>query len=260
MQEYKYLTEVIAHRGFSGKYPENTLAAFRAAVECGAHRVEFDVLLTRDQVPVVLHDAELDRTSTGQGPVRERSLEELRTLDAGSWFHPCFAGERIPTLDEALAWLGPRIAVNVEIKEEAVVRQQARDDGIEARVVAALKRHGLVATATVSSFEPLAVERVHRLCPQIQCELLYQDADRPPGEVDLDGVVKAGFGGLNVSRDELWANPGLVASARSRGIGIKVYTVDDPREQARLLELGVAGVFTNRPDVMLLHYAPHAHQ
>jgi len=251
MSQSRHSIEVIAHRGFSGMFPENTLAAFRGAIDCGADRVELDVLLTRDSVPVVIHDALLDRTTGAHGAVCDRSLEEIRRLDAGSWFHQRFAGERIPTLDEALALLGPRIPVNVEIKEEAVVPRPPRDDGVEARVVAALRRHGLVSTATVSSFELLAVERVHRLCPEVQCELLFNDSSRPPSESDLELAARAGFCGLNVSREELRVNSSIVAAALRRGLRVKVYTIDDPEELSDLLELGVAGVFTNRPDLLL---------
>src|SRR5216684_4181789 len=95
---------VIAHRGASGHSPENTMAAFRRAVELGARFIETDLHLSRDGEIVAIHDPTLDRTTSGRGPVMAHSLDELRQLDAGSWFSPEFAGERIPTLDEILSF------------------------------------------------------------------------------------------------------------------------------------------------------------
>src|SRR5260370_12880151 len=98
---------VSAHRGASGYAPENTLAAFRLAQQLGADMVEFDVHLTADDRLVVIHDDTLERTTTGRGYVRDHSWDEIARLDAGVWYGPKFAGERVPLLDEALAWAGP---------------------------------------------------------------------------------------------------------------------------------------------------------
>jgi glycerophosphoryl diester phosphodiesterase len=120
---------VWAHRGASALAPENTLAAFRAAEAGGADGLELDVQLSRDGVPVVLHDATVDRTSDGRGAVAELTLTELRRLDVGTWFAPAFAGERLPTLEEVLAWGGRRLRFNIEIKDAAAgqaVLQQVR--------------------------------------------------------------------------------------------------------------------------------------
>ncbi len=246
----KYPTEVIAHRGFSACAPENTLEAFRLAIASSADRVEFDVLLTRDGVPVVIHDALLDRTTNGHGPVADLNLADLRALDAGSWFEGRFAGERVPTLEETLALCAGRIPVNVEIKEESVMRGVGTQGGIEAQVVSSLAWHGLLGSATVSSFDPLALERVRRLAPLATCEVLFSDPDRGPSRVDLVNARRAGFGGLNLGRDELWRWPGIVVAAHALGLRVKVYTVDEAVEMVKLLELGVDGIFTNRPDVL----------
>src|SRR5919197_4354903 len=95
---------VVGHRGAMGYAPENTLASFELAVEQGADVVELDVHLSRDGQVVVIHDEQLDRTTDGRGLVGDRTLDELKRLDAGSWFDPRFAGQRIPTLHEVLAW------------------------------------------------------------------------------------------------------------------------------------------------------------
>ncbi len=257
----KFPAEVIAHRGFSGRAPENTLAAFEAAISTGADRVELDVLLSLDGVPVVIHDALLERTTDGRGPVCDRTFEDLRRLDAGSWFDPSFSGEKIPSLDEVLALSRGRIPVNLEIKEEAVRRDAAFSaPGIERLAVDALARHGLTKSAVVSSFEPIALERVKAMEPDLARETLYNVATRPPGAQDLQAAREAGSRALNISRGELAAAPGIVKAARAMGLGIKVYTVDDPAELKRLLELGVAGIFTNRPDMLagLVFASPEA--
>src|SRR5438067_10660640 len=127
---------VIAHRGASGTHPENTMAAFRRAVDVGAGMIELDVQLTRDRHVVVIHDATLDRTTDGRGPVSAVTLAELRRLDGGGWFAPGFAGERVPTLAEVLAAV--HVPVNVELKP-------ARDDdGLERRALGEVEEAGAI--------------------------------------------------------------------------------------------------------------------
>jgi glycerophosphoryl diester phosphodiesterase len=247
----KRTTEVIAHRGFSAAAPENTMAAFEAAIACGADRLEFDVLLTRDGVPVVIHDETVDRTTDGHGPVASHALADLERLDAGSWFDPRFRGERIPTLDAVLDLCQRRIALNVEIKAEAVSSDPGSGrGGIEEQVAAALARRGLEAAATVSSFAPQALRRLRELGPGLIRETLWSSA-RPPEAADLQTVAGEGSRALNLAREELWPRPELVAAAHAQGLQIKVYTVDDAREMQALLDLEVDGIFTNRPDLLL---------
>ncbi len=241
--------EVIAHRGLSARAPENTLSAIRAAIEGGADRVEFDVLISRDGVPVVIHDADLDRTTDGKGPVAALNIEQLRRLDAGRWFHPRFAGERVPTLDEALDLCRGRISVNVEVKGEAV-RPGARNEpkGVEARIVEAVRRRAMEAVTVVSSFEPLALERFRVLAPEIVRQSLYEPArHRGLGPADVCRAVAARA--FNCSKDEV--NAAWIDEAHRAGLKINVYTVDEPQEFEDLIRQGVDGIFTNRADGML---------
>ena len=122
-----------AHRGAMTTHPENTLAAFQAAIDHGAHMIEFDVHLTRDGELVIIHDLSVDRTTDGQGTVTEMSLEELRSLDAGSWMGSEFEGEKIPTLAETLAMMPVNIWLNVHVKSTSgigglVAREIMRQD------------------------------------------------------------------------------------------------------------------------------------
>ena len=115
---------ICAHRGASDTHPENTIAAFREAIRLGAHMIEFDVALTRDGALVLLHDATLDRTTNGTGPVSARSLSELQELDAGGWKADSFRGERIPTLAAALAVMPENIWLNVHLKGGAELAEK----------------------------------------------------------------------------------------------------------------------------------------
>ena len=115
---------VIAHRGISAKAPENTLASFEQAASVpGIDMIELDVRLTKDEEIIVLHDRTLQRTSTGNGPVRNYSLEEIRRLDAGSWFHPMFSEQRIPTLEEVFQNIGNQLWVDIEVKSDLFHRE-----------------------------------------------------------------------------------------------------------------------------------------
>lgn len=151
---------VIAHRGYSARYPENTLAAFEGAAAAGCDMIELDVTLTRDRRVVVIHDDTLDRTTNGRGKVAERTLAEIAALDAGSWFGPAFAGERVPELAAVLERLAGRCRLNVEIKA-AAFEADAPPDAIERQVAALARRHP--GRILVSSFEPRYLERLAAL-------------------------------------------------------------------------------------------------
>ena len=157
----------IAHRGASAYAPENTLAAFGQALRLGCHAVEFDVRLSRDRVPVVIHDATVDRTTNGRGAVRNMSVAELQRLDAGAWFGPQFAGARVPTLDEALAAVAAPARCAIELKE--VVEP--------AELIAALERSGTAERAVITSFEPGLVAPVRRACRDVAVGLLASQWD-----------------------------------------------------------------------------------
>ncbi len=153
---------IIAHRGDLGRAPENTLPAFRRAVEAGADGVELDVRLTKDGQLVVFHDHNLDRTSNGAGPVNHSTLAEVRSLDVGSWFDPKFQGETAPTLDEVFETLPPGYLINVEMK---VVMRGTKQ--IARLVAEAIRRHNRWDSTLVASFNPLALYHLRRLEPRV---------------------------------------------------------------------------------------------
>ncbi len=159
---------VSAHRGASGYAPENTLAAFRRAHELGADMVEFDVHLTADDRLVVLHDDTLDRTTTGRGYVRDHTWDDIRRLDAGAWYAPEFVGQRVPLLDEALAWASDmRMPLSIELKRpnQALGREPYPD--LPARVIERVVAHGLADRVLLFSDDHAMVRATRQLAPTI---------------------------------------------------------------------------------------------
>ena len=143
---------IIAHRGYSQKYPENTLAAFEAAAATGVPMIELDVRFSRDRRPVVIHDTTLERTTNGYGAVKDFTVAELKKLDAGSWFDPAYADQRVPELPEVLDPVGSRTRLNIEIKAQAYEPRHP-PDAIEKQIVAMVKKKNLKDSVLISSFE-----------------------------------------------------------------------------------------------------------
>ncbi len=237
---------VIAHRGLSGLCPENTIAAFRRALDIGVDMIELDVLLSADDQLVVFHDETLDRTTDGSGPVRELNHAQLIRLDAGGWFGGEFVGERIPTLLEVLELVGDRCLLNVEIKDEAVTDQV--EGGITHRVIRLLRDNGFGDRVLLSSFDPRALLHARELDPEIPRGSLADPrihSIRSPIEILED----TGAASLNLSRDQV--NETIVAKCHQMRRAVLVYTVNEVEEMQRMISMGVDGLFTDRADVML---------
>ncbi len=230
------MTRVIAHRGASAHAPENTLAAFALAVEMQADMVELDVHLCKDGQLVVIHDATLDRTTSGSGNVAEHTLAQLRQLDAGGWFDRKFGRERIPTLSEALETVGGECGVNVEIK------YASRYPGIARAVVDALRETGRPPTDfIVSAFEHDVLDEIKALSPQLPVAPLFSAfpnaADSLKGEY-LHPAHKI------VDED-------VVRRAEGKGQRVNAWTVNDDEGYRRMIDSGVYGIITDRPDALV---------
>jgi glycerophosphoryl diester phosphodiesterase len=229
---------VIAHRGLSAAAPENTIAAVRAAIGIGADMAEVDVTLSADRHLVVIHDETLDRTTDGRGEVAAFTLAELQRLDAGSWFAPRFAGERVPTLDEVLAEVEGRVLLNVEIKSEAVER------GIVDKVAAAIRARRMAGEVIVSSFAPAALEQMRAAAPEIRTAVLY-NPDVHAGQDPVEIVRGLGASAFTIKRTRL--DPRMLQRCREAGIPVAIYTVNSPRRFRKLSLKGVHAVFTDDP-------------
>jgi glycerophosphoryl diester phosphodiesterase len=228
---------VIAHRGASGTCPENTLVAFARAAALGAHMIELDVQLTSDGEVVVMHDWTLERTTDGAGAVRERTLAEIRRLDAGAWFGPAFRGTRVPTLAEVLAAVA--LPVNIELKPVG-------NDGLEARALAVVESAGALARVVFSSFDAGALERVRALTARATLAVLW---DAGPVSEAVARARRVGARALHL-RKEL-TTPDALAMANAAGLPVRAWTVNELGEMDRLVAAGVEGVFTDFPERFL---------
>lgn len=241
---------IVAHRGASGEMPENTLVAFRRALEIGVDAVELDVHLTSDGEPVVIHDPMLDRTTDGRGLVRDQTLAAVRRLDAGRWFGERFAGERVPTLAEALDLLRP-VRVIVEVKNGPVYYPK-----IAARVAAEVRAAGHP-SVTASSFDhPVLVElktEASRVGAVLDTAVLF--VGRPVDQVGL--ALDAGADALHPH----WAylTPEMVGAAHAAGLRVETWTVDDPLYLAHVIGMGPDGVMTNHPGRLREFLSAHGH-
>jgi glycerophosphoryl diester phosphodiesterase len=225
---------VIAHRGHSSVAPENTLAAIASA--SAADLVEIDVDTSADGVPYVLHDATLDRTTDGTGALREHASAYVDGLDAGSWFSPAFAGQRVPRLTAAArlsAARGARLLLEVK-------RPQTR--AAVARYVAELRGAGMLDRTVLQSFDEDTLIHARDLAPTLRLALLRRTLDADPVAVARDlGVVA-----YNPDWDALASRPDVVADLQASGLAVVPWTVDDPAAWATMRAAGVDGIITNR--------------
>lgn len=234
---------VIAHRGASAHFPENTLAAFQGAIDMGADMVELDVQLSADGEVVVFHDDTLSRCTQGRGRLADYRLAQLKKLDAGSWFAKAFSGETIPTLDEVLHICRGRIAVNIEIKTEAVTDSPAC--GIEEKCLARVSAAGMRDHVAYSSFDPRAIGHLKAHDPGACVAILYEKKLYPkalPSQI----VSALGAQAFNCAYRELSAK--RLADLKAQAIPFHVYTVNDEKSMRQVIALGASGIFTNWPE------------
>lgn len=244
MLDYIYRGRIlnVGHRGARAAAPENTLAAFRRAVELGADGVELDVMLSADGVPIVHHDFKLGRTNNGKGSVRKLTVAQLKRLDAGGWKDPGYAGERIPTLAEVFQTLDRQVVVNVELKINTPWAT-----GLEEAVVSEIKRSHMIDMVVVSSFDPFALLRVRDLAPTLPLGLLYEPRQWPPlSRAWLRPLVRPEA----LHPHHSMVTPRFVAWAKKRGYRINTWTVNEPDEMRRLIKLGVDAIISDTPDVL----------
>ncbi len=232
---------VVAHRGSSGTAPENTLAAFRLALEEGAKSIELDVRMTRDFHLVVHHDQSVRRTTNGSGFIWEKTLQELRLLDAGSWFSPRFKGEQIPTLRQVLELVPAHIQVNIEAKTDGDPRSGIH---LEESCILIILEKGAEHRVVVSSFDHKFLKRMHSLYPKIRTGALLvpvRDFGKTPSSI----ARSSGVGAFGCSLSQLRKR--FVEDAHAHGMTVACYTVNTPQQLAKAVTMGVDAVITDVP-------------
>jgi glycerophosphoryl diester phosphodiesterase len=245
-----------AHRGASTRAPENTLEAFRLAVEAGAGGLELDVHMTCDGEIVVIHDASVDRTTQGSGAIAELKLDELRVLDAGYRFsadggrtHPYRGqGARIPTLAEVYECF-PAAFVNIDIKEsrpgaEGTVLRVIRNAGAEERSLVVSDDH-----TVVRRFRRVSAGRISTGASRLDTGVFYFLS-----RVHLERLCRPAYDALQVPIEHAGitlVTPRFVEAAHSRGLRVDAWTINEPAEMRRLLDLGVDVIMTDHPETLV---------
>ncbi len=240
IREKRLSVWVIGHRGASGHAPENTIAAFRGAVEMGARFIETDLQLTRDARVIAIHDSTLDRTTNGRGQVHSQTLEEIRALDAGAWFGsvapPSFAGERVPTLGEILSFTREHdVNFYLEIKS-------GETWGVEHAVVGEVRDANASARIVILSFDPGILNSVYRLDETMMTGFL---CEHPSSDL-VERAVQLGARQLAPRGDLI--TPALVEKAHVAGLQVVAWTINEPEQMRRLMDAGVDGIMTDFPD------------
>jgi glycerophosphoryl diester phosphodiesterase len=231
--------QVLAHRGASAYAPENTLSAFQLAIEQRADWLELDVQQTKDGQLVVFHDLRMERTTNGSGALRDLTLDQVRQLDAGSWFGPRYAGERVPTFEEVVALAQQQ---NVRIFPE--MKDPRLSPGIEERMAAVISAYGYEDQTVVQSFDMASLDRLRQLNPRLKLAALYTAA------TPLRGDPPPGVSVIGPPWELVTADPSLVRDAHASGRQVVVWSVESRGAVRPLLDARVDGIITSRPDVV----------
>lgn len=235
--------KIYAHRGASGTHPENTLAAFKEAARLPVDGVELDVHLTKNGIPIVIHDESIDRTSNGTGFVKDLTLDELKQYDFGSWFSAKFSDERIPTLEEVLTVFSPTShQINIELKSDIFQYEQ-----LEERVLAMVAAFQLDKRVIISSFNHEAIRKIKTLKPTINTALLFMETLVEP----LNYMHNVPADALH-----LFLPAALRPFAKQvihEGCIVRVFTVNEKEHADALKKIGVHAIFTDYPETMI-HY------
>jgi len=229
------LVQATAHRGHSHAAPENTLAAIRKAIESGADYAEVDVQQTADGVVVLLHDRDLKRVAADPRRIGEIPYDEVRKLDVGSWFDPSFAGERVPTLAEAINLSRGRIKLNIELKFYGPDRRLGRD------VAQLVREQDFESDCLVTSFNYDVLQEIKQQDSQMRTGLIIAHA--------LGDVSRLEVEVLSVRAD--WLSDEVLRAAHRLGKEVHVWTVNDARRMAQLMKRGVDNIITDDPDLLI---------
>lgn len=224
----------IAHRGASSYAPENTFAAFDLALEMGVRHLELDVQRSRDGQAVIVHDATVDRTTDGEGAVADLDLAQLQQLDAGSWFHPRYAGQKIPLLRSVLNRYQQRAQLHLEIK--------SMDSALPGEVIDLIRDHDMSGAVTLTSFKLDPLQAIRRLAPELCTGWLLREVDSQKMETAQRlGLSQICPKGEAVTRD-------LVATMHDQGFVVRAWGIRDETLMRQVLAAGVDGMTVDFPD------------
>ena len=244
------LPPLIAHRGASQLAPENTFSAFRQAKQLGATWLEFDVQLSADDHALIFHDDTLERTTNGQGKVKDIPWEQLQRLDAGSWFAPQYQGETIPGLNDTLTWLvANNMAANIEIKAGPWQTHDLHITEVIAPIVAPFLTQLPI---VLSSFSWPALRRLRQLLPQAALGLLV-NIDQPQQLSTQIPLIKDTYQQLScfsLHLNDAACTADTIASCRTFASQIAVFTVNQCQRAQELMQWGVHSVFSDTPDLL----------
>lgn len=228
----------IAHRGFSSCFPENTMLAFCEAERAGCDGIELDVHLTRDGVPVIIHDENIRRTTDGDGLVSSFSFTELRAFNASASWNGKYPFQSIPSLEEYFQWVkGTGLITNIELKNGVIDYPD-----LEKKVIGLIRRYGLEERILFSSFNHISMQRCKQLAPAIPCGLLYSCWIVNPG------AYAAGLGVECVHPRFLSLTDETIAEIHRHHIRINAWTINEEDDIRRLAGQGIDGFITNFPD------------
>jgi len=236
---------VIAHRGASAYFPENTIPSFEGAIAMGADMVELDVQLASDKEVVVFHDEKLSRCTDGRGRIADHTLAQLKKMDAGIWYDKKFQNTRIPTLAEVLGVCKNKIAMNIEIKTEAVSKMFF--GGIEEKCLKIVEQSGMNGHVVFSSFDPRAIMHLKQIDNNVTVAVLFEKkhyGSKLPS--DIINSLRADAFNCSISNfKKEW-----LTNIKSNNIPVNIYTVNDVENMRRFLDMGLSGIFTDNPDIL----------
>ncbi len=232
-------TKVFAHRGFSGKFPENTMIAFEEAGKFAIAGIELDVQLSKDGVMIVIHDERLDRTTNGSGFVKDYTYDQLLAFDAGSWFHPQFVKQKLPKLAEVIDWAKQReksYIVNIELKND-----QIHYEGLEEKVLHLIEEYQFKDQVILSSFNYESLVKIRKLDETISIGYLIQG-------IHPTAIEKAQKINANIHCDVAYALSEEGKRAKKAGLGVRVYTINNANEFEIVRKAGADVIMTDFPD------------
>lgn len=227
---------IFAHRGSSGEAPENTMSAFRLAIEQQAEGIELDVQMTIDKKIIVMHDEAVDRTTNGTGLIASQTYNRLKRLDA-SYKFPAYRGEPVPLLSQVMELLAPTtLQLNIELKNSVILYE-----GMEEAVVSMVREYGMASRTVFSSFNHYSIAKLAKLAPEIEGAILYSEGLFEPWVY----AAKLGARALHCRHNH--AVPSIVERTHRAGMKIRPYTVNSESALKKFIAMGVDGIITNYP-------------